>query len=171
MINACQEISISLLSSLSIDLDENKPTKARKSIVIGISTSNVSTNTAFLARKILSFYESNDLKTILINAVVDGNEMIIPSEITDNELSFSASKEKITYSSGKELINGLKDHYQIILIALDKLTQSIPSLIFGSCCEGIVLFETKDISNTTEIDKVLECIEKINVKPLGFVLG
>lgn len=171
MINVYHEISISLISSLSNNLEENQSNKAKKSIVIGISTSNDSTNTAFLARKILSYYESNDLKTILINAVVDGNEMIIPSEITDNELSFASSKERITYSSGTELINGLKEHYQIILISLDKLTQSTPSLIFGSCCDGIVLFEAKDVSNTTEIDKVLKCIENINVKPLGFVLG
>lgn len=164
MINVYKEISISLLSSLK-PKDEDTP------IIIGVSSSNEDTNTAFLARKLLEFYNKNDYKTILINALVDGNELIIPTEITDNELSFGASKEKITYIAGKELVDGLKEHYKIIIIALDKLTTSIPSFIFGSCCDGIVLFEAKDISNTLEIDKVLDYIKNINVKPLGFVLG
>lgn len=167
MINVYNEISISILSSFDHRLQDSKA----KPIVIGISTSNDITNTAFLARKLLAYYESNDFKTILINAVVDGNELIIPSEIAEGELSFAPSKEKITYSSGRELVGGLKERYQIILIALDNLTTSTPSLIFGSCCDGILLFEAKDVSNTMEIDKVLKCIEKIDVKPLGFVLG
>lgn len=166
MINVYKEISISLLSTL----DEKRKNK-KQPLIIGISTSNESTNTAFLAREMLEFYNANDYKTILINAVVDGNEQIIPSEIKDGELSFSSSKEKITYSAGKELVDGLKEHYKIILIALDKLSNSIPSFIFGSCCDGILLFEAKDLSNTVEIDKVLNSIKNIDVKPLGFVLG
>lgn len=164
MNNIYKEIAISLLSLLSKDDSGN-------TMVIGVSSSNASANTAFLARELLDFYESNDYNTILINAVVDGNELIIPSEISDGELSFSAAKDKITYSAGKELVEGLKAHYQIVIIALDKLTNSVPSMIFGSCCNGIVLLESKDVSDTLQIDEVLNCIRNIGVKPLGFVLG
>lgn len=164
MVNVYKEISISLLSSL-------KKKENKEPIVIGISTSNESANTAFLARQLLSYYESNEFKTILINAVVDGNELIIPSEIADSELSFSFAKEKITYAAGKELVEGLKDRYKIIIIALDKITVSIPSLIFASCCDGVVLFEAKEVSCTLEIDRVIGCLKNIDVKPLGFVLG
>lgn len=162
-----EEMSISLLSTLEKKDKNDKD----NTIVIGISSSNENTNTAYLARKLLDFYEKTDYKTILINAVVDGSEQIIPAEIVESELTFTVSKEKITYSSGKELIAGLKEHYDIIIIAIDKLSSSIPALIFGSCCDGILLFETKGISNTLEIDKVLNSIKNINVKPLGFVLG
>lgn len=162
-----EEISISLLSTL----EQKQTTENGKTIVIGVSSSNENTNTAYLARRLLEFYETTEYKTILINAVVDGNEQIIPSEIAESELTFTTAKEKITYSSGKELIAGLKEHYNIIIIALDKLSSSIPALIFGSCCDGVLLFETKGISNTLEIDRVVNSIKNINVKPLGFVLG
>lgn len=162
-----EEISISLLSTL----EKKQQSSDDKTIVIGISSSNPNANTAFLARKMLEFYETTEYKTIVINAVVDSDEQIIPAEITDGELTFKNSKEKINYSSGKDLVAGLKEHYNIIIIALDKITVSMPALIFSSCCDGILLFESKGISNTIEIDKVLNSIKNINVKPLGFVLG
>lgn len=168
MINIYKEISISLLSSLE---KKGIVEEQNGAVIIGISTSSESTNTAYLGRQLLSFYKENEYETILINAVVDSNEKIIPDKINDSVLTFTSAKEKITYSSGKELVAGLKEHYQIILIALDKLTTSIPSLIFGSCCDGIVLFEAKDISTTIEIDKTMNTIKNIDVKPLGFVLG
>ncbi|MFZ2538909.1 MAG: hypothetical protein WAX04_08395 [Oscillospiraceae bacterium] len=161
-----KKVAISILASL----------KNKENAVVAVSSSNKCVDTNKVARGLAGAFGSMELSVALLNAKVDGVEEISKTDTKKtNEKFFEISFEnksgtKMTSLSAKLDVNEIKSTANITLIALDEIANSAPAMMLGSCCDGILLAERKNSSRTDNIDKAVNVIQNICVKPLGFIL-
>ncbi|MEG0692311.1 MAG: hypothetical protein RR444_04440 [Oscillospiraceae bacterium] len=161
-----KKVGIEILASL-----QNK-----ENAVVAISTSNESVDTYAVARELADAFVLMNLSATVVNAKVDGSDAILnsqPKKINDKlfEVLFEKTNgQKMTSLLAKRVLDEIKELADVTIIALDELTNSAPAMMLSSCCDGVVLAERKNVSRTDNIDKTVQIITNICVKPLGFIL-
>lgn len=168
-------MSVDLYKKVAIEVVSRL--KNKSNAVICITSSQSVVDTLDCAKQLTEAFMTMDLKVNLVNAMVNGIEASAKTKSTKStdeklsEFSYEGKNDaKITSLSAKNDIDEIKSTANITVIALDNIACSAPSMMFASCCDGVLLAERKNLSRTDKIDKTLEAINNICVKPLGFIL-
>ena len=144
--------------------------------VVAITTSNSGIDTNIITKELADAFVSMDLSVTIVQATVDSCDITfnqIPKKINERlcEVSLEQSTEKkLTSLSAKMAIDSLKMQSDITVIALKELSKSVCGMMIAGCCDGILIAERKNSSRTDNIDKVVQTVTNLCVKPLGFIL-